>query len=168
MHGKLGIPVLPDGLDLQGKGEIRLFPLRRFEVVYMEGVMNIVEAILRLHGERGTKGSSRDSQLIELLGRPGVLAETVAVFAAAENAVNSAVSTELSEAFKEKFNFAQSGEKPRAMAAAEKDGIQAEVTPFTIAAIRQALAECNSNVSDDQVDEFVRVLTSPELHEEAA
>jgi surface polysaccharide O-acyltransferase-like enzyme len=55
-----------------------------------------------------------------------------------------------------------------AIRTAENDGIEAEVTPFMITAIGQALAECNSNVSHDQVDEFVRVLTSPELHEEAA
>jgi hypothetical protein len=168
LHGKLGVPVLPDGADVQGKGEIRLFPLQRFEVVYMEGVMNILEAILRLHGERGTKGSPREPRLTELLAEPGTLEATVTAFAAAESAIDSAVSTELSEAFKEKFNFTSSGEKPRPMAAAEKDGIQAAVNPFIDAAVKQALAEGNSMISAVQVDDFVRVLTSPELHEEAA
>jgi transcription antitermination factor NusG len=102
------------------------------------------------------------------LGHPDVLTATIAAFAAAQNAVDCPESTARSEAFKEVFNFTQSGEKPRAMAAAEKDGIQAEVIPFMSAAIKQALAEHKSNISDAQVGDFVRVLTSPELHDEAA
>jgi hypothetical protein len=54
------------------------------------------------------------------------------------------------------------------MAPADKDGIQAEVMPFIVAAVRQALTECNWNISHDQSQDFVNVLTSPELHEEAA
>jgi len=102
------------------------------------------------------------------LAHPDKLAATVASFAAAENAINSPASSELSEAFKAKFNFTKSGEKPRAMAPADKDGIQAEVMPFMIAAVRQALTECKWHISDDRTEEFVHVLTSPELHEEAA
>jgi hypothetical protein len=168
MHGRLGIPVLPEGANVEGKGEIRLFPLQRFEVVYMEGVMNIVEAILRLHGERGTIGTPREAQLTKLLSQPGVLAATVAAFAAAENAINGAASTERSEAFKDTFNFSQSGEKPRAMFAAEKDGIQAEVMPLVIAAVTHALAEGVRTVAHEQIEDFVNVLTTPELHDEAA
>ena len=85
-----------------------------------------------------------------------------------ENAKNSPTATERSEAFKEIFDFAKSGEKPRAMAPADKDAIQAEVMPFIIVAVGQALAECQWNISNDQTEEFVHVLTSPELHEEAA
>jgi hypothetical protein len=96
------------------------------------------------------------------------LAATVAAFAAAENAINSPAATEWSEAFKAKFNFVKSGEKPRAMAPADKDAIQAEVMPLIIVAVGQALAECQWNISNDQTEEFVHVLTSPELHEEAA
>ena len=168
VHRRFGVPVLPEGQDLQGQNGIRAFPHQRFEVVYMEGVMNILESILRLHGVQGTKGSPRESPVAELLGHPDKLAATVAAFAAAEDAVNSPAATERSEAFKAKFNFTKSGEKPRAMAPADKDTIQAEVMPLIIAAIRQALAERKSNISPDQVDEFVHVLTSPELHEEAA
>jgi hypothetical protein len=72
-----------------------------------------------------------------------------------------------SEAFKAKFHFVKSGEEPRAMAA-DKDAIQAEVMPFIIVAVGQALAECQWNMSNDQAEEFVHVLTSPELHEAAA
>jgi hypothetical protein len=66
------------------------------------------------------------------------------------------------------FNFVKSGEKPRPMAPADKDGIQAEVMPLIVAAVGQALTECKWNISHEQTEEFVRVLTSPELHEEAA
>jgi hypothetical protein len=133
----------------------------------MEGVKNIVEAILRLHGERGTNGLPRESRLAEFLGHPDKLAATLAAFAAAENAINSSEATERSEAFKANFNFTKSGEKPRAMAPADKDGIQAEVMPLIVTAVRQALTECEWNISHDQTEEFVHVLTSPELHEEA-
>jgi hypothetical protein len=168
MHRKFGVAALPEGANLQGTEGIRIFPQQRFEVVYMEGVMNIVEAILRLHGMQGEKGCSRGSRVAELLERPDKLAATVAAFAAAENAINSPAATERSEAFKEKFNFVKSGEKPRAMAPADKDGIQTEVVPLIFAAVRQALAECKWNNSHDQAEEFVHILTSPELHEEAA
>ena len=168
MHGKFGVPVLPEGADLQGKTGIRVFVQQRFEVVYMEGVMNILEAILRLHGLQGERGFSRESSVAELLEHPDKLAVTVAAFAAAENAINSPAATERSEAFKAKFNFTKSGERPRAMAPADKEGIQTEVMPLIIAAIRKALAECQWNISNDQTEEFVHVLTSPELHEEAA
>ena len=168
IHRRFGIPVLPEGADLRGATGIRIFEQPRFEVVYMEGVKNILEAILRLHGERGTNGLPRESRVAELLAHPDKLAATLAVFAAAENAINSPESTERSEAFKAKFNFTKSGEKPRAMAPADKDGIQAEVMPLIVAAVRQALAECGWTISHDQTEEFVFVLTSPELHEEAA
>jgi hypothetical protein len=168
IHRRFGVPVLPEGADVKGNNEIRLFKHRRFEIVYMEGVMNILEAILRLHGEQGTIGSPRESRVAELLEEPDKLAATVAAFAAAENAVNSSAATERSEAFKEIFNFVKSGEKPRAMAPADKGGIQALVVPFIVAAVRQALAEGNWADSHDLTEEFVRVLTSPELHEEAA
>ena len=130
--------------------------------------LNILEAILRLHGEQGTIGSPRESRVAQLLDQPGKLTATVAALAAAENAVNSLAATERSEAFKEIFNFVKSGERPRAMAPADKDAIQAEVMPLVIAAVSQALAGCQWNISNDQTEEFVRVLTSPELHEEAA
>lgn len=168
MHGKFGVPVLPEGADLQGKTGIRVFVQQRFEVVYMEGVMNILEAILRLHGLQGENGFSRESPVAELLDHPDKLAATVAALAAAENAINSPAATERSEAFKQKFNFVRSGEKPRAMAPADKDGIQSEVMSVIIAAVRQALTERKWNISHDQAEEFVHVLTSPELHEEAA
>jgi hypothetical protein len=54
------------------------------------------------------------------------------------------------------------------MAPADKEGIQTEVMPLIIAAVTKALAECKWNISHDQTEEFVHVLTSPELHEEAA
>lgn len=168
MHGKFGVPVLPEGADLQGKTGIRVFVQQRFEVVYMEGVMNILEAILRLHGLQGERGFPRESPVADLLEHPDKLAVTVAAFAAAENAINSAAATERSEAFKAKFNFTKSGERPRAMAPTDKEGIQTEVVRFIIAAVRQALVECQWNISNDQTEEFVHVLTSPELHEEAA
>jgi hypothetical protein len=168
MHGKFGVPVLPEGADLQGKTGIRVFVQQRFEVVYMEGVMNILEGILRLHGLQGEKGFSRESSVAELLEHPDKLAVTVAAFAAAEDAINSSAATQRSEAFKSIFNFTMSGEKPRAMAPADKDGIQAEVMPFIVEAVTQALAECNGNSPHGQVEEFVRVVTSPELHDEAA
>ncbi|HZN83643.1 MAG TPA: hypothetical protein VFC01_28750 [Mycobacterium sp.] len=168
MHRRFGVPVLPESADLQGDNAIRLFKHQRFEVVYMEGVMNILEAILRLHGEQGTKGCPRDSRVAELLEHPDKLAATVAAFAAAETAINSPAATERSEAFKQIFNFVKSGEKPRPMAPADKDGIQAEVMPLLVAAVSEALAECKSTTSHDQTEEFLRILTSPELHEEAA
>lgn len=168
MHRRFGVPVRPAGAELQGEAGIRVFKQQRFEVVYMEGVMNILEAILRLHGAQGKIGFSREAPVAGLLGHPDKLAATVAAFAAAENAINSPAATERSEAFKGRFDFIKSGEKPRAMAAADKEGIQTEVMPFIVAAVRQALAECKSNISHDQAEEFVHVLTSPELHEEAA
>jgi hypothetical protein len=137
-------------------------------IVYMEGVMNILEAILRLHGEQGTKGCPRESRVAELLEQPDKLAATVAAFAAAENAINSPAATERSEAFKQIFNFVMSGEKPRPMAPADKDGIQAEVMPLIVAAVSEALTDCKSTTSHDQTEEFVRVVTSTELHEAAA
>lgn len=167
-HRRLGIGALPEGADLRGQQGIRIFPLQRFEVVYMEGVMNIVEAILRFHGQRGTIGSARDSQVTELLEDPAKLAATLAAFAAAEDAVNSPAATEKSEAFKAIFNFIKSGETPRAMFPEEKDTIQAEEMPFIVAAVKQAAAEHNWTISLDQIEDFIRVLTSPELHEGAA
>jgi hypothetical protein len=168
MHRRFGVPVLPESADLQGDNAIRVFEHQRFEVVYMEGVMNILEAILRLHGEQGTKGCPRESRVAELLEHPDKLAATVAALAAAENAINSPAATERSEAFKQIFNVVKSGEKPRPMAPADKDGIQAEVMPLLVAAVSEALTECKSNISHDQTEEFVRVVTSPELHEDAA
>lgn len=168
IHRRFGIPVLPEGADLKGQTGIRIFQQRRFEVVYMEGVKNILEAILRLHGERGTVGLPRGSRVAELLAQPDRLTVTVAAFAAAENAINSQAATERSEAFKATFNFAKSGEKPRAMTPADKGGIQTELALFIVAAVEQSLAECNSDVSHVQLEEFVHVLTSPELHDEAA
>ncbi len=168
MHRRFGVPVLPEDADARGANGIRIFENQRFEVVYMEGVMNIVEAILRLHGEMGRAGAPRASRVAELLERPDKLAATVVAFSAAESAINSPAATERSEAFKLIFNFVKSGETPRAMAPADKDLIQAEVMPFIVAAVRQALAERQSNISDDQTEEFVRVLTSPELHHDAA
>lgn len=168
IHRRFGVPVLPDGADLRGDNGIRVFKQQRFEVVYMEGVMNILEAVLRLHGERGKVSVPRDCRAAELLGHPDNLARTIAAFEAAENAINSAAATERSEAFKEEFNFVKSGEKPRAMAPADKDGIQADIMPFIIAAVSQALTEGKWNISHGQVEEFVHVVTSPELHEEAA
>lgn len=168
MHGRFGVPVLPAGADLQGQNGIRFFDHQRFEIVYMEGVMNILEAILRLHGVRGKPGTSRDAAITEVLVHPDNLAATVAALAAAEDAINSPAASERSEAFKAKFNFVKSGEKPRAMAPADKDGIQAELMPLIIVAVGQALAERQSNISNDQTEEFVHILTSPELHEEAA
>jgi hypothetical protein len=130
--------------------------------------MNTLEAILRLHGEKGRIGFPRDSTVAELLEHPDKLAATVAAFAAVENAKNSPTATERSEAFKEIFDFAKSGEKPRAMAPADKEEIQTAVMPFIAAAVRQALAECKWSISHYQGEEFVHVLTSPELHDEAA
>ncbi|MGB9306102.1 MAG: hypothetical protein ACLPXZ_02250 [Mycobacterium sp.] len=40
--------------------------------------------------------------------------------------------------------------------------------PLIVAAVGQALAECSWNISHDQIEEFVRVVTSPELYERAA
>jgi hypothetical protein len=168
MHRRFGVPVLPESADLQGDNAIRVFKHQRFEVVYMEGVMNILEAILRLHGEQGTKGCPRESRVAELLEHPDKLAATVAALAAAENAINSPAATERSEAFKQIFNFVMSGEKPRPMAPADKDGIQAEVMPLLVAAVSEALSKCKSTTSHDQTEDFLRILTSPELHEEAA
>jgi hypothetical protein len=167
MHRRFGVPVLPESADLQGDNAIRVFEHQRFEDVYMEGVMNILEAILRLHGEQGTKGCPRESRVAELLA-PDKPAATVAALAAAENAINSPAATDRSEAFKQIFNFVKSGEKPLPMAPADKDGIQAEVMPLIVAAVGQALTECKWIISVEQTEEFLRVLTSPELHEEAA
>jgi hypothetical protein len=168
IHRRFGVPVLPEGADLRGADGIRIFKQQRFEVVYMEGVMNILEAILRLHGEQGKRGCPREPRVAELLECPDTLVATVAAFEAAENAIKSPAATELSEAFKQKFNFVKSGELPRAMAPADKDGIQAEVMPFIIDAVRQALTACKWNISHARAEKFVQVLTSPELHEEAA
>lgn len=168
MHRKFGVAALPEGAKLQGNDGARVFPQQRFEVVYMEGVMNILEAILRLHGMRGEKGLARESRVVELLEHPDKLTATVAAFAAAEKAIQSPEATERSEAFKQKFNFIKSGEKPRAMIPAEKDGIQTEVMPFISVAVKQALTEGKWNISHDQAEEFLNVLTSPELHEGAA
>jgi len=167
-HRRLGVGTLPEGADLRGQEGIRIFPLQRFEIVYMEGVMNIVEAILRFHGLRGKIGSARESQVAELLADAEKLSATLAAFGAAEDAINSPAATKKSEAFKAIFNFIKSGEKPRAMFPQEKDAIQAEEMPFIISAVRQAAAECKWNISLEQIEDFVRVLTSPELHEEAA
>lgn len=167
IHRRFGIPVLPEGADLKGKVGIRIFEQPRFEVVYMEGVMNILESILRLHGMQGTIGTPRHAQVADLLADPAKLVTTATAFAAAEKAINSPESTEMSEAFKDHFNFVKSGETPRAMAPAEKDAIQAEVTPFIVDAVGQELAE-DSEVSASRLEDFVHVLTSPELHEEAA
>lgn len=167
IHRRFGIPVLPEGVDLRGQTGVRAFPHERFEVVYMEGVFNILEAILRLHGRVGKRGVPRQSAVADVLGQPDALATTVAAFAAAESAVNSPESTEMSEAFKAGFNFTKSGEAPRAMAPSDKDGIQAAVTPLIAAAVEQALAARGSTVPRRQVDDFVGVLTSPELHDEA-
>jgi hypothetical protein len=168
MHPKFGIPVLPAGADRKGQNGIRIFEHQRFEVVYMEGVMNILEATLRLHGVQGKPGSSRVAPITELLAHPDKLAATVAAFAAAEQAINSPAATSMSEAFKARFNFVRSGEKPRAMAPADKDGIQAEVMPLIVGAVGHAVAEGRWNIPSGQTDEFVRVLTSPELHAQAA
>jgi hypothetical protein len=167
IHRRFGIPVLPEGVDLRGQTGIRTFPHERFEVVYMEGVLNILESILRLHGTRGTRGIPRHSAVAELLSQPDTLATTVAVFAAAESAINSPESTEMSEAFKATFNFTKSGEPPRAMAPSDKDGIQAAVTPLITASVEKALTGRGVAVPRHQIDDFVRVLTSPELHDEA-
>jgi hypothetical protein len=167
IHRRFGIPVLPEGVDLRGQTGVRAFPHERFEVVYMEGVFNILEAILRLHGRAGKRGVPRQSAVADVLGQPDALFTTVAAFAAAESAVNSPESTEMSEAFKARFNFTMSGAAPRAMAPSDKDGIQAAVTPLITAAVERALAARGSAVPRHQVEDFVRVLTSPELHEEA-
>lgn len=168
IHRRFGIPVLPEFVDLKGQNGIRVFELQRFEVVYMEGVMNILEATLRLHGERGAVGSPRGCAVAELLARPDTLAATIAAYAAAESAVDSEAATERSEAFKAKFNFAKSGETPRAMTPADKDEIQSELSSFIVAAVRQTLVEHELVVSDHRVEDFVAILTSPELHAEAA
>lgn len=168
LHRRFAIAVMPEGTDLRGEKGIRIFGHPRFEVVYMEGVMNILEAILRLHGRRGRVGFARAPQVAEVLADPDRLAVTSAAFVAAEEAINSPEATELSENFKETFNFAKSGETPRGMRPEEKDRIQGQVVPFLEAAVVQALAECSSNISREQVTDFVRVLTSPELHPEAA
>ena len=167
IHRRFGIPVLPEGVDLHGRTGIRIFPHQRFEVVYREGVLNILEAILRLHGSRGKRGAPRQSAVVELLRQPDKLATTVAVFTAAEKAMNSPESTAISEAFKARFNFTSSGEPPRAMAPSDKDRIQADVAPLIVAAVKQTLADRGSTVPREQIDDFVRVLTSPELHDGA-
>lgn len=167
VHRRFGVPVLLCGADLQGRTGIRVFEQQRFEVVYMEGVLNILEAILRLHGTRGEVGSARQAQVAELLVDSDKLRATLAAFVAAENAINSPEATAKSEAFKAKFNFAASGERARAMAPDEKIAIQCELIPLITAAVASAVAECGSDVDRDRLDDFVDVLTSPELHEEA-
>jgi hypothetical protein len=167
-HRRFGIPVLPEGVDLRGEAGIRVFPRQRFEVVYMEGVLNILEAILRLHGRRGDHGVPRAAAVAEVLQDPVKLAATLAIFVAAEDAVNSAAATELGELFKAKFNFAQSGERPRAMAPEEKDAIQADIIPIMLEAIKSDVAQSDWQITEGQAMDFVQVLTSLELHAEAA
>jgi hypothetical protein len=167
VHGRFGVLVLPEGANLEEKEGIRLFKKERFEVVYMEGVMNILDAILSLHGAQRKKDSSRDSQVAELLEHPEKLATTIAVFAAAEHAINSPGATEKSDTFREKFNFIKNGEKSRGMTPDEKTAIQTETMPFIIAAVRQVLVERQLDIPQEQLEKFVHVLTSPELYEEA-
>jgi hypothetical protein len=168
IHGRFGVLVLPEGSNKEVKEGIRLFKQERFEIVYMEGVMNILESILRLHGMKGTKGSQRDAQVAEILEQPDKLSTTIAVFAAAERAVNSAAAAVKSDVFREKFNFTKTGEQSRPMLPEEKIAIQTETMPFIVTAVRQVLEERKVALSQDQLETFVAVLTSPELHEEAA
>jgi hypothetical protein len=170
-HHKFGVPVFPEGGDVAGKDVARMFKQERFEIVYKEGVLNILESILRLHGlknQKDQKDCPLEDKVAEFLEHPDKLATTIAVFAAAERAIHTAASTEKSEAFKEQFNFIRSGEKPRAMKPEEKDAIQAEVMPFIIAAIKTVLAEIKQFISEEQLQKFVFVLTSPELYHEPA
>lgn len=167
VHGRFGVLVLPEGTNREVKEGIRLFRQERFEVVYMEGVMNILESILRLHGMQGKEGSPRGAQVAELLSHPDKLATTIAVFAAAEHAVNSPGASAKSDVFREQFNFIKSGAKSRPMNPEEKIAIQSETIPFITAAVRQVLDERNMDLSQEQVGKFVFILTSPELHEEA-
>jgi hypothetical protein len=110
----------------------------------------------------------RESRVAEVLEHPDKLAATVAALAAAETAINSPAALREVEAFKQIFNFVKSGQKPRPMAPADKDGIQSEVMPLLVAAVSEVLTECKTTTSHDQTEEFPRILTSPELHEEAA
>jgi hypothetical protein len=87
LHGKFGVPVLPDGADLADG--IRFFPQKRFEVVYMEGTINILRAILVLHGVESQADDTLATQAAEILENPHNLATTTEVFAAAERAINS-------------------------------------------------------------------------------
>jgi hypothetical protein len=167
VHGRFGVLVLPEGTNQEVKEGIRLFRQERFEVVYMEGVMNILESILRLHEMQGKKGSPRDAQVAELLSHPDKLATTIAVFAAAEHAVNSPGASAKSDVFREQFNFIKSGAKSRPMNPEEKIAIQLETIPFITAAVRQVLDERKADLSQEQLGKFVFILTSPELHEEA-
>lgn len=166
-HGRFGVLVLPQGADVEAKEEIRIFEQARFAVVYMEGIFNILEAILYLHGMRSNKDASRDSQVADLLEQPDKLATTTAIFAAAERAINAADSTEKSEAFKGKFFFSKTGEKSRPMIPAEKAEIQAEVMPFIIAAVKPVLVERKLILSQEQLEKFVFILTFPELYKES-
>jgi len=166
VHGRFGVLVLPADADLKEKEGVKIFKQERFEVVYMEGVMNILEAILRLHGVQSKKDGSRDSQVAELLEHPDKLATTIAVFAAAEHAINSLEASDKSNVFREKFNFIRTGEKSRGMAPVEKIAIQTETMPFIIEAARQILAERQLDISDEQLKKFVYILTSPELCED--
>jgi hypothetical protein len=168
IHGRFGVLVLPEGSNREVKEGVRLFKQERFEIVYMEGVMNILESILRLHGMQGKKGSPRDAQVAELLSHPDKLATTIAVFAAAEHAVNSPGASAKSDVFREQFNFMKSGAQSRPMNPEEKIAIQLETIPFITAAVRQVLDERKVDLSQEQLGKFVLILTSPELHEEAA
>jgi len=168
LHGKFGVPVLPEGADFKDKEGTRIFKQERFEVVYKEGVLNILEAILRLHGVKSDNKHSPEAQVAEIFGHPDKLAITTAVFSAAEHAIQTAPSTERSEAFKEQFNFIRTGEKPRAMRPEEKNAIQAEVMPYIIAAVKEVLAEWKFDLLEEQLHNFVFVLTSPELYQEPA
>ena len=167
LHAKFGVPVLPHGAPLDENKAARVFPVERFEIVYKEGISNILQAIAILHGLKHTGDGSREVQITDILEQPDKLATMIAVFAAAENAIHTAESTEKSEAFKAQFNFIKNGEKPRAMHAAEKDAIQAEIMPFIKAAVRVVLVERKFDFSEEQLEKFVFVLTSPELYTEA-
>ena len=101
----------------------------------------------------------------ELFEDANILSTTVKVFGAAVSAINSVEATEKAEVFKEIFNFTRSGEKPRAMRPAEKEAIQAEIMPFIIEAVRKVLVEVQVEISQEQIEKFVFVLTSPELYE---
>jgi hypothetical protein len=166
-HGKFGLPVVPEGAELADKAGVRFFKQERFEVVYMEGVFNILQAILLLHGVNGHSDDSRAAQVAKIFVDSDKLAATIEVFAAAERAVNSPEATEHAERFKEIFNFTKTGEKPRAMFPAEKDAIQTATMPFIIAAVRNVFAARKFDISEEQIEKFVFVLTSPELYQGA-
>jgi hypothetical protein len=168
VHGRFGVLVLPEGADLKEKKGIRIFKQERFEVVYMEGVLNILEAILVLHGVKSGRDTPRDSQVAELLEQPDKLAATIAVVASAERAINAAAAAEKSDAFRNKFNFIKTGERSRPMNPEEKIAIQTETMPFIIAAVRQVLVEAQLDMPQEQLAKFVQILTSPELYQEAS